>query len=142
MKNLGICISVEHLVPRSEELLHVTVTGYEPFVIFGSLCIIALYSDISVPVLDYSVYSLAFSSKYRTQEVAVNEGESVCLIGKEVMSLSLGKESARVATLARLLYVVIRDPGDGVLNSDMQTLQRIAVHVPGMKVLWVSFGSC
>jgi hypothetical protein len=62
-----------------------------------------------------------FSSKYRTQEVAVNEGESVCLIGKEVMGL--GKESARVATLARLLYVVIRDPGDGVLNSDMQTLQ-------------------
>ncbi len=40
--------------------------------------------------------------------------------------------------MARLLYVVIRDPGDGVLNSDMQTLQRIAVHVPGIKVLWVS----
>jgi hypothetical protein len=37
--------------------------------------------------------------------------------------MGLGKESARVATLARLLYVVIRDPGDGVLNSDMQTLQ-------------------
>jgi hypothetical protein len=115
------------------------VTGYEPFVIFGSLCIIALYSDISVTVLDYSVFiAWPFSSKYRTQEVAVNEGESVSLIGKEVM----GKESVRVATLARLLYVVIRDPGDGVLNSDMQTLQRIAVHVPGIKVLWVSFGNC
>jgi hypothetical protein len=119
------------------------VTGYEPFVIFGSLCIIALYSDISVPVLDYSVFiAWPFSSKYRTQEVAVNEGESVSLIGKEAMSLSLGKESVRVATLACLLYVVIRDPGDGVLDSDMQTLQRIAVHVPGIKVLWVSFGNC
>jgi len=56
--------------------------------------------------------------------------------------MGLGKESARVATLARLLYVVIRDPGDGVLNSDMQTLQWIAVHVPGIEVLWVSCGSC